>query len=94
MDKDLIAKLMLGKKAPKTPKAPSMAKGFIILRDENDCLTKEAITPETRASIGKFEGRAGSIKRSRKGRTSRMANGRRFYNGITEHEIVAYRLTP
>ena len=95
METELIAQLMLGKKAPKTPKTPNMSKGFVILRDtENDCLTKEAITPETRASLGKYEGRAGSIRRSRKGRTRRMPNGRRFYNGITDHEVVAYRLTP
>lgn len=40
--------------------------------------------------VGGYDGKAGTMKRSRKGRSSRNANGRRFYNPNYEREVIAY----
>lgn len=47
---------------------------------------------ESTSEVGKFEGRAGTIKRNRKGRTSRLPNGSRWYPKWLEHEVLAYKL--
>jgi hypothetical protein len=47
------------------------------------------------ASVVKYEGRAGSMRRSRKGATVRNTNGRRYLVGQYETPtVVAYKVTP
>ena len=43
------------------------------------------------SQVGKFEGRAGSLKRTSKGNTTRALNGRRAYVGSVDVEVVAYQ---
>lgn len=39
---------------------------------------------------GRYEGKVGTMRRTRKGATRRNANGRRFYNGLDQ--VVAYKV--
>lgn len=90
LDNTLIAALMSGKPAKK--REPNYSKGFAMIRTESG-LDKVPITPEIRAAIGKFEGKQGSIRRSKKGRTSIRPNGRRYYvPSYSEVEVVGYKL--
>lgn len=42
-------------------------------------------------AFGKFHGRAGGIRRTRKGATRRLANGSRFYlHGEGEVQVIGY----
>jgi hypothetical protein len=43
------------------------------------------------AQFGRFEGKQGTKRRSRKGLVRTMPNGYVFYNGVTDTEVVAYR---
>lgn len=52
----------------------------------------QTVYKKTDYDYGAFEGRVGSIRRSRKGATRRLANGRRYYINVT-NEVVAYKLT-
>ena len=42
--------------------------------------------------IARFEGKAGTIRRSRKGATRRLANGSRRYVDSGEVDMVAYKV--
>ena len=42
------------------------------------------------SQYGKYEGKAGSKRRSAKGHVRTMPNGFRKYNDVTEIEVVAY----
>jgi hypothetical protein len=44
------------------------------------------------SQFGRFEGKAGTKRRSRKGMVRTMPNGSRYYNGITEVEVVMYQV--
>lgn len=44
--------------------------------------------------IGSFVGKAGSLRRSRKGRTYRLANGRRTYQAPWKDPVVSYKPLP
>jgi hypothetical protein len=54
---------------------------------DGDTLTRETVKS---SQFGKFEGKAGSVVRNRKGATRRMPNGRRYYVRPTDLEVVAY----
>ena len=86
---NVLAQLMLPKaKRPKAVKPLDVADGYALVRTENG-LEKLPIA-QAKASLGKFESRQGSIRRSAKGRTRIMPNGYARYNGITELDVVAY----
>lgn len=63
---------------------------FFIVRDpeSNDALVRINGTPST-TLVGGHTGKAGGIRRTRKGRTRRLANGRRDYLP-GEDMVVAY----
>jgi len=65
--------------------APAARKGRKVFTSEGWVSMKVNAT-----TVGAFEGKAGSLRRSRKGRTYRMANGRRFYNDL-EATVLAYK---
>ena len=44
------------------------------------------------SQFGRFEGKAGTKRRSRKGMVRTMPNGSRYYNWITETEVVMYQV--
>lgn len=89
IDKETLRMLMLPKdKRPKKKKAPNYKKGFALVRTEQG-LEKVPLS-QVSYSIGKFEGKQGTTKRSSKGRTSILPNGKRYYNGLLERDIVAY----
>lgn len=86
MDQELMKRLLEGKRKRK----PSYANGFAFVRTATGELEKVAMTSEVRKSIGRYEGKQGTVKRSRKGRSSIKPNGTRFYNAVTELEVVSY----
>lgn len=84
MDRELIAALMSG-----GSKSKAAQSGFALVRTENG-LEKVALD---KINLGGFEGKAGTARRSRKGRTYRAPNGRRHYAGQYETpEVVSYLL--
>jgi hypothetical protein len=86
---DTMAKLMLPKeKRPKVVKPLDFTDGYALVRVEGK-LEKWTIA-QAKSSLGKFEGRQGSIRRSAKGRTRIMPNGYVRYNSVTEAEVVSY----
>lgn len=86
---DTMAKLMLPKgKRPKVVKPLDFTEGFALVRVDGQ-LEKWPIA-QAKASLQRFEGKQGSIRRSAKGRTRIMPNGYVKYNAITEHDVVAY----
>jgi len=68
--------------------ARGLAKGYMILADG-------ATVPYDGSSIGSFEGRQGTKRRSKKGRVRTLPNGTRRYianpDVLRENEIVAYK---
>lgn len=65
---------------------------FFIVRDpeSDDALVRINGTAST-SLVGGFTGKSGGIRRTRKGRTRRLANGRRDYlPGPGEPTVVAY----
>lgn len=85
---DTLATLMLPReKRPKVKRAPNYSKGFALVRGDAG-LVKVPINEITK--VGQYEGKQGSIRRSRKGRTWIMPNGYVYYNGIGAGYVVAY----
>jgi hypothetical protein len=70
-------------------KGGKVALGFAITRDG-----REPITKMGDYNIEGFAGRAGTIRRNRKGATRRMPNGTRRYFGpyMDGKEVIAYKL--
>lgn len=78
------------KRAKKVP-ALDFTKGFALVRSDAG-IEKHTLTKEVNSSLGRFDSKQGSIKRSRKGRTSIMPNGYARYNSITELDVIAYKV--
>jgi len=67
--------------------AAAMAK-FMLVKTAQGTIEAQAFKT---AEISKFEGKVGTVRRSRKGRTRRNANGRRYYVRNFDLDIVAYK---
>lgn len=63
--------------------------GYALVKREGD-LVKVALS-EVAGMIGGFQGKQGTIKRSRKGRAVIQPNGRRFYAPYGPSEVIAYK---
>jgi hypothetical protein len=84
VDEALIRSLMAP--GPKKSKAPQEGQERAIMSDGAVLPLKQVIT-----QVGGFEGNAGTLARSRKGRVYRKPNGRRFYCSSYETpEVLAY----
>jgi hypothetical protein len=93
-DMKVLEQLMLPKhKREKVVKPLDFTRGYALVRTDAG-IEKVPMSAEVKASIGKFESRQGTLKRSRKGRTSRMPNGYAKYNSITELDVVSYHIVP
>lgn len=70
---EVVTALLSGAK-----KKPSTGNGlqYALVRNMEGQLERVSLK---NLDVGHFEGRAGSIRRSRKGATRRLANGRRYY---------------
>lgn len=81
MDRKLIEALMSGRKIKK------QAQRFALIR------TQEGIerTSLTNLEVGQYEGKVGTTRRSRKGRTYKSPNGSRRYQPNWENEVIAYK---
>ena len=64
---------------------------FAWVRGEDGQLVKVALATVAAAELGSFQGRAGSLRRSRKGATRRLANGRRNYIAPWNGRVVSYK---
>jgi hypothetical protein len=69
-----------------SPRRNSAKRGYAIVRREGQ-LEKVSLDE---VEIASFQGNAGTLRRSKKGRTYRLANGRRYFPGIWKDEVVAY----
>lgn len=88
---ELLATLMMPRsKRPKVERPLDFSEGFALVRTENG-LEKIPIK-QAKASLQRFEGKQGSIRRSAKGRTRIMPNGYVKYNAITELDVVSYHI--
>jgi hypothetical protein len=81
MDRELIEALMSNK-----PKASKTVKPNALIRTENGI---EQVVLKS-SEFGAFQGKTGSIKRSRKGRTYRQSNGYVKFAPNWEKEVIAY----
>lgn len=63
------------------------SKGYALVKREGD-LVKVSLNE---VELGGFQGKQGTTKRSRKGRTSIRPNGSRFYAPYGKSEVVAYK---
>lgn len=85
MERQLIELLISGRRKPRA----AQVGGYALVRAENG-LEKVALA---KLEVGQFEGKQGTPRRSRKGRTYRAPNGRRFMAHQWEKpEVVLYRL--
>lgn len=70
-------------------------KGKVFIRNEHGLVT-EIITKMGDYDLGQHVGKVGSMRRSRKGASRRMPNGRRYYQphdyDKDSQEVVAYSL--
>jgi hypothetical protein len=80
MDNELLKALLAG--APKKNRST----GYALVKRDGQL---ERV-PLSEVDIGAFQGKAGTIRRSRKGAMRRQANGRRFYAPYGKSEVVAY----
>lgn len=84
MERELILKLL----APPPRKSRTGGKSYALL-DNGDKVPLSSLSVET---LGSFQGKAGTMRRSRKGRTYRQANGSRFYcPNYTGVRVLAYK---
>lgn len=73
--------------APRKSRTESVG-GFAMIRGENG-LEK---VPLSKLTVGAFEGKTGTLRRSRKGRTYHAPNGQRYYAGQYDTpEVVSYQ---
>lgn len=70
---------------------PAKGKGYVLL-NTGDGIERQTIQRMGDYDFGSFEGKVGSIRRSRKGATRRVPNGSRKYVRMT-NEVIAYKLT-
>lgn len=52
----------------------------------------ESTKTATASLVGAFDGKVGSMVRSRKGRSYRKPNGQRFYSDVDSTHVVAYSI--
>ncbi len=65
--------------------------GSYIMRDTETGELIRGIGKPPTAIVGRYEGRSGSMRRSRKGAPRRMPNGRRYYAQPYEvYELIMY----
>lgn len=71
------------------PESKSLTNDYYIDSDGN----KQSLAGK-KAQITRFEGKTGSARRSRKGRTYRLPNGRRSFNYLMDGEVemIAYKV--
>lgn len=73
----------------RSKKGSTAKKGYAIVRSADGGLDKVPL--DSVSSVGKFEGKAGTMRRSRKGTPRRLPNGTRFFAPNWETEVVSYR---
>jgi len=90
LDQELIDTLY----ATRTGKNSPRAKGKVFERKPGELATWTGIAKMGDHDFGSFEGKVGSVRRSTKGRSRRMPNGRRKYvqNWFEETTVIAYKL--
>jgi hypothetical protein len=86
-----VTDLYAAKSSKKKQRAHRKSLGKVFIEVEGK-LVSQPVYKMGDFDFGKFEGKAGSIRRSRKGASRRLANGRRRYVNLT-NEVIAYRLT-
>lgn len=83
------------KKARLENKGPTVLSGlgkrWVMIRTGPGELIKRAWQKGDHELIGAYEGKVGSMKRSSKGRSSRLPNGRRYYVNNYDVDVVAYK---
>ncbi len=72
--------------APK-PRKLRTSKRYMVTNTSEGLVREPFATSE----IAHYEGKVGTVRRSRKGKTQRQANGRRFYVPNFDKEVVAYK---
>lgn len=87
LDTDLLAHLMSGKRRKKETKPSS--KGYALVRT-SEGIERENLTTGITDLVGSYQGNVGSTRRSKKGRTTRLPNGRRYYVHGEGSDVVAY----
>lgn len=89
-----IADLFASRSAKKQSKA--VGKGRAIIRNSEGTLETVTIKKMGDFDLGKHVGKVGSIRRSRKGASRRLPNGKRYYQhhdyDANAQEVVAYSL--
>lgn len=97
LSEDKIAELYAPRSdKPRTgSKGIKQGKGFVMVRNEGE-LEKQTITKMGDHDFGSFVGKVGSMRRSSKGASRRMPNGRRKYESgwWLEDRVIAYKLKP
>jgi len=78
--------------AQKRGRKQNFAQGYAIVQDTETGIHTKVPLSEVREDIGHFEGKTGSMRRSRKGRSYRLANGRRFYCPGYGKRVIAYKV--
>lgn len=80
---DLIRELLNKKRHRNSPRK------FALVRTANG-VEKFPVSKVKAEALGKFDGKAGTIKRSRKGRTYRKADGSRYYCPDWNNTVIGY----
>jgi hypothetical protein len=70
-------------------KSKVLASNALVRTAGNNTLEQQLVKP---SQFGKFEGKQGTKRRSRKGLVRTMPNGWVKYNDVTEIEVVAYKV--
>jgi hypothetical protein len=86
-----VRELYESRAAQKDRHRQGAAGGYAIVRDPKNGLVRESLASKSSDYVGAHQGNVGSIRRSRKGASRRMANGRRFYVAGSP-EVVAYKV--
>lgn len=68
----------------------SLAKSFAWVRGEDGLFEKVPLSSVEAMDLGSFQGRAGSLRRSRKGAVRRLPNGRRKFVQTWKSSVVSY----
>lgn len=89
-----LSKAFIASLYAKPRKASKGANGAFYLLQKPGCTTLEMHAGAPSASqAGSFQGRVGSMRRTRKGATRRNPNGsRRYVNNTNQEQVVAYKV--
>jgi hypothetical protein len=84
-------KAIYAAKSARENRSQTSSKGFVLVR-KNGELTRVGIARMSDHDFGDFVGKVGSIRRTTKGRSRRLANGRRKYASprYATNEVIAY----